>query len=116
MGEFEEALDTEKGEYRQVSKQTLKKIIVAASSDVDTADVSSSDRPVISKEELQNYIDALQGLWEETCESDAVEVANGECLTKLDTENFDLSEAVAIFGMARKEHCGIGGVCFWDEE
>mmetsp|Transcript_42642 Transcript_42642/g.66786 ORF Transcript_42642/g.66786 Transcript_42642/m.66786 type:complete len:82 (-) Transcript_42642:2022-2267(-) len=79
-------------------------------------DVSSEKRPVISEDELNNYINALQPLWAETCEEDAVEVANGECLTKLDTENFDLSEAVAIFGMCMREHCGIGGVCFWDEE
>ncbi len=28
--------------------------------------------------------------------------------------DFDLSECVAILGMCLREHCGIGGVCFWD--
>ena len=28
--------------------------------------------------------------------------------------DFDLSECVALFGICLREHCGIGGVCFWD--
>jgi hypothetical protein len=36
----------------------------------------------------------------------------GECLVPLDTDNFDLSECLAIFGMCLREHCGIGGVLY----
>lgn len=73
---------------------------------VDSVDVGNDGRPAVSQDELQNYVKALAPLWAETCEQDAVEVANGECLVPLDTENFDLSECMAIFGMCLREHCG----------
>ncbi len=73
---------------------------------VDSVDVGNDGRPAVSQDELQNYVKALAPLWAETCEQDAVEVANGECLVPLDTDNFDLSECMAIFGMCLREHCG----------
>jgi len=74
---------------------------------VDSVDVGNDGRPAVTQDELQNYVKALAPLWAETCEQDAVEVANGECLVPLDTDNFDLSECMAVFGMCLREHCGM---------
>jgi len=57
--------------------------------------VATGQRPVVSEDELNNYVNALPGLWAEACDADAIEVATGECEVPLDTQNFDLSEVVA---------------------
>lgn len=111
---FESELETSSGKTRVLPKAAMKKVIEKTQVVVDSVDVGNEGRPTVQQDELQNYIDALGPLWADTCESDAVEVANGECLVPLDPENFDLSECMAIFGMCLREHCGIGGVCFWD--
>ncbi|EKX34770.1 hypothetical protein GUITHDRAFT_119080 [Guillardia theta CCMP2712] len=111
---FEKALEDVPGNTRAIPKDVMRRVIEKASGIVDTVDVSKDGRPAVSQEELTNYIKALPGLWSETCDNDAVETANGECLVPLDMDNFDLSESVAVFGMCLRDHCGIGGVCFWD--
>eukprot|EP00287_Rhodomonas_sp_CCMP768_P001033 CAMPEP_0196752550 /NCGR_PEP_ID=MMETSP1091-20130531/87497_1 /TAXON_ID=302021 /ORGANISM="Rhodomonas sp., Strain CCMP768" /LENGTH=163 /DNA_ID=CAMNT_0042100513 /DNA_START=169 /DNA_END=660 /DNA_ORIENTATION=- len=119
--EFESAMSASSGDLRTISKDQLRRVIETASAAVDVVDVHQGDfaeegRPEVSQEELSNYIAALTGQWEETCDVDAVEVANGECQDAVDLENFDLPETLAVFGMCLTNHCGIGGVCFWDSE
>lgn len=111
---FEEVLKANPSEARTLPKDKMKLVIEKTQVKVDAVDVGNEGRPVVQPDELQSYITALPPLWAETCEQDAVEVANGECQVELDLENFDLSETLAIFGMCLREHCGIGGVCFWD--
>jgi len=103
---FEQVLDAEKTDTRAVPKQAMKRVIETTQVLVDSVDVGNDGRPAVTQDELENYVAALGPLWAETCEQDAVEVANGECLVPLDTENFDLSECMAIFGMCLREHCG----------
>jgi len=111
---FEEMLAETSGSVRALSTQKMKRVIERTQSSIDAVDVGNDGRPAVQASELQNYITALGPLWAETCDTDAVEIANGECQVALDPENFDLSETLAIFGMCMREHCGIGGVCFWD--
>lgn len=111
---FEQVLATVQTDKRAVPTQAMKRVIETTQVLVDSVDVGNDGRPAVTQDELQNYVKALAPLWAETCEQDAVEVANGECLVPLDTDNFDLSECMAVFGMCLREHCGIGGVCFWD--
>mmetsp|Transcript_1026 Transcript_1026/g.2357 ORF Transcript_1026/g.2357 Transcript_1026/m.2357 type:complete len:243 (+) Transcript_1026:11-739(+) len=114
---FDKALESSAGDLRVVDKESMKKLIESVNVELDMANVvKEGDRPVVSEGELQNYIDALKDLWEEACQEDAVEVANGECFVPLDTEKFDLSEVAAVYGMCVRDHCGIGGVCFWDSD
>ena len=40
--------------------------------------VATGQRPVVSEDELNNYVNALPGLWAEACDADAIEVATGE--------------------------------------
>ena len=106
---FEKVLDTVQTDTRAVPMQAMKRVIETTQVLVTQhgiAHVGNDGRPTVSEEELQNYVAALGPLWAETCEQDAVEVANGECLVPLDTENFDVSECMAIFGMCLREHCG----------
>lgn len=94
-----------------------KLVIEAVNKDIDMVDVvSPGQRPVVAEDELSNYVAALKDLWAEACVEDAIELANGECEVPLNTDEFDLSEVVAIYGMCVRDHCGIGGVCFWDSE
>jgi len=106
--------ETEGTDTRTLPKQKMKLVIEQTQVKVDAVDVGNDGRPVVTQDELQAYVDALGPMWAETCDTDAVEVANGECQVPLDPDNFDLSETLAIFGMCLREHCGIGGVCFWD--
>eukprot|EP00285_Hemiselmis_virescens_P000133 CAMPEP_0173378306 /NCGR_PEP_ID=MMETSP1356-20130122/1484_1 /TAXON_ID=77927 ORGANISM="Hemiselmis virescens, Strain PCC157" /NCGR_SAMPLE_ID=MMETSP1356 /ASSEMBLY_ACC=CAM_ASM_000847 /LENGTH=231 /DNA_ID=CAMNT_0014331333 /DNA_START=13 /DNA_END=708 /DNA_ORIENTATION=- len=114
---FEKLLKESSGDLRTVNKDTMKCLIEGVNIELDMVNVvKAGDRPVVSEDELNNYVNALKDLWEEACNEDAVEVANGECYVPLDTKNFDLSEVVAVYGMCVRDHCGIGGVCFWDSD
>mmetsp|Transcript_35964 Transcript_35964/g.73941 ORF Transcript_35964/g.73941 Transcript_35964/m.73941 type:complete len:223 (+) Transcript_35964:117-785(+) len=119
--EFERVVADSQSELRTLNRDQLKRVIEKASSNVDMVDVNpgadgEQGRPAVTEDELNNYINALSEQWAEACEVDAVEVANGECIEPADLVNFDLPETLAVFGMCLTNHCGIGGVCFWDSE
>ena len=57
----------------------VKKTIELASTETDTADLHQNDRPeqgrpTVGEDELKSYIERLNELWQEVCDTDASEV------------------------------------------
>jgi hypothetical protein len=78
---FETMVISLPGAQRSIPLGMVKKAIELASAETDTADLHQNDkpeqgRPTVGEDELKAYIQRLNELWQEVCDTDASEVCN----------------------------------------
>jgi hypothetical protein len=76
---FETMVTSLPGTQRSIPLAMVKRAIEMASTETDTADLHQNDqpeqgRPTVGEDELKSYIERLNELWQEVCDTDASEV------------------------------------------